>query len=78
MIKKTLFFLKELEVNFRRWDIDGDLLVNPDDLENYMADPPTNAQLSPYDNDGNGLYSIAELAAATRIAMPEHGTILNC
>ncbi|XP_022316314.2 uncharacterized protein LOC111120002 isoform X2 [Crassostrea virginica] len=55
---------EDLEIGVRRWDKDGDGFVNPQDLGDYMPDPPTPQQLEKFDFNHDGLYSIDELAVA--------------
>lgn len=55
---------QDLETGVRRWDKDGDGLVNVQDLPDYMPDPPSQQELEKFDFNHDGLYSIDELAVA--------------
>ncbi|XP_048757548.2 uncharacterized protein LOC125667910 isoform X3 [Ostrea edulis] len=55
---------EDLDVGVRRWDRNGDGLVNAQDLPDYMGDPPKPKQLEKFDFNRDGLYSIDELAVA--------------
>lgn len=55
---------EDLETGVRRWDKDGDGLVNVQDLPDYMPDPPSQQELEKFDFNHDGLYSIDELAVA--------------
>ncbi|XP_061191843.1 uncharacterized protein LOC133200114 isoform X2 [Saccostrea echinata] len=54
----------DLDLGVRRWDKNGDGLVDADDLKDYMPDPPLPQQLEKFDFNHDGLYSIDELAVA--------------
>lgn len=55
---------EDLETGVRRWDKDGDGLVDVQDLPDYMPDPPSQQQLEMFDFNHDGLYNIDELAVA--------------
>lgn len=57
-------YLTDLETGVRRWDKDGDGLVDVQDLPDYMPDPPSQQQLEMFDFNHDGLYDIDELAVA--------------
>lgn len=65
----------DLEIGVRRWDKDGDGFVNPQDLGDYMPDPPTPQQLEKFDFNHDGLYSIDELAVALGFQPWPKGTV---
>lgn len=55
---------EDLETGVRRWDKDGDGLIDVQDLPDYMPDPPSQQQLEMFDFNHDGLYNIDELAVA--------------
>ncbi|XP_053394866.1 uncharacterized protein LOC123524404 isoform X1 [Mercenaria mercenaria] len=61
---------QELDTNFRRWDRAGTGQVNYDVLDGFLGpQTPKEEDLKPYDEDNNGLYSLAEFAKAFGISL---------
>ena len=58
--------VSDLELNFRRWDIMGNRKVLYGILPGYLGESnmPSEEVLEEYDTNGDGLYSLRELANA--------------
>ncbi|XP_033637063.1 EF-hand calcium-binding domain-containing protein 14-like [Asterias rubens] len=60
--------LKELEIEFFKWDKNFDDWVSYDELKDFLGpDAPTKDVLMHYDKDGNGKWSLAEMETALGI-----------
>lgn len=60
----------ELDINFRRWDRGSTGQVNYNILNGYLGpQTPKEEDLKPFDEDGNGLYSLQEFAKAFGITL---------
>ncbi|XP_069127533.1 EF-hand calcium-binding domain-containing protein 14-like isoform X3 [Argopecten irradians] len=61
----------DLELAYRRWDMDGNELISRMDMDGYMPEIPTEEQLKPYDVNNDGQYTLDEMAAAMGFTKPE-------
>ncbi|XP_021362228.1 uncharacterized protein LOC110456032 isoform X2 [Mizuhopecten yessoensis] len=62
---------QDLEMNFSRWDKDGNEHVAREDLDGFMPEIPSEELLKPYDMNNDGHYTLDEMAAAMGFTNPD-------